>query len=146
MTRVPRAVRSRTDLVAHVVWTVKRRAPTLVVAQDGWLRDALWRKVDSLQAELCAFGASFDHVHVVLRYPGDLALSDLVGQMKGYSSFLWNRATPPRDPLDWQDGYWAESCGPSHLDELLGYVGRQRERHTSTTEREHWEEAWDKTL
>lgn len=136
------AVRSKTDLVAHAVWAVAGRRPSLAPVHDAWLLDTLQRKVDALGGGLLSFGSADDHVHIVVRYPGNLALSTLVGEAKGYSAFIWNRATPARDTLAWQDGYWAESCRPDDLDALLRYVASQRRRHAAPCEPESWEAAW----
>lgn len=123
------SIRSSVRLVVHAVWSVQHRTAVLTQTHDAWLCDALARKAESLGSAVLAAGVATDHVHVVLELPPTQSLANVVGQMKGYAAFMWNRASPPRDNLTWQDGYWARSCEPEDLARLLDYVTNQRRRH-----------------
>ncbi len=80
-------------------------------------------------------------MHLVLCWDAMVALSTVVGRIKGASSHAWNLAFPDA-PLAWQEGFWAETCAPDVPPELTAYVRDQRARHaTGTTDAmDEWSE------
>ena len=105
--------RSCIDLVAHLVWATKKRAPLLLAAMDDDLANFFRGKAATLGCTLLAVGNADDHVHVLARYPSVRCVADLLQSLKGASSHEHNRAEDPSGfSLCWQDGPGAESCGP----------------------------------
>lgn len=71
------------------------------------------------------------HVHVCLTIPPTVAISELIGQLKGGSSHEVNHANPTRDKLlEWQTGYGVVSFGTRDLEWVKDYVRNQREHHS----------------
>lgn len=135
--------RSETTLIAHCVWAVKHRAPTLTGDRDRWLSAAFERKAQDLEAVVVAQGFFEDHAHLVIRLPPSRALSVVIGQLKGYTAHAWNLEFGHERTLAWQDGYWAESCWPRDIDALLTYVREQRRNHLLRQLLSEWEPELD---
>ena len=132
------SIRSKTQLVVHVVWATKDRSGVLDEGRDPWLLPTLARVARSHGGEVLAAGAPEDHVHVVLRWEDSLALSTVVGRIKGATSHSWNR-TFADALLVWQEGFWAESCAPEVPAPLLDDVLHQRSHHAAGTFHAAWE-------
>lgn len=134
--------RSRSHVVIHTVWSTRHRLPTLRRAADSWLHEQLRHEADKLGSEVVAVGNANDHVHLLTTVRQDVSLSALMKQVKGASSRAWNlqQPLPPSEwhPLIWQDGFWAESCSPRHLEILTRYVASQRDMHRDDSPFESW--------
>ncbi len=121
---------SHVHLLVHVVFKVKHRQPTIATAeQEFFLRGVITAHCHSMDVWVCGAGAASDHLHLLLRLNPTVAISDLVGQLKGKSAWLWNREHVDWPMLKWQDGYWAETVSPRELERVAAYVDRQREHH-----------------
>ena len=72
--------------------------------------------------------ATFEHTHMVVASPPDVALSKLVQEVKGASSHDINQQNIGFK-FAWQRGYGALSLGQKQLDEAIAYVNRQKEHH-----------------
>ena len=126
-------------MVLHVVWSTRLRRKALTSASDAWLEECLRDQARHVDGDVLAFGAGDDHVHLLVRLHPTLPLSRLVQQLKGATAHAWNQHGQGSTPLEWQRGYWAESCNPRDITDLAAYVRSQRERHTVRPEFEEWE-------
>jgi putative transposase len=68
-------------------------------------------------------------VHVLLRYPPAVSVSELVKQMKGVSSRLVQQEIVPGEFFKWQGGYGAFSLAERDVAMVRRYVHRQEEHH-----------------
>jgi len=128
-----------TVLLVHLVWSTRRRAPWLEPRWDGWLADMLERKARRIHCAVLAVGNAADHVHVLVRHPPSVPVSQVTQRLKGASSRALHREMPSSDGLVWQVGYWAESVAPRDIDPLLAYVRNQRAHHREHAAPEPWE-------
>src|SRR5262245_41614984 len=76
--------------------------------------------------DLVAIGGADDHLHVLVQYPSTVSVAKLAHDLKGGSSYTWNRTLHSLSPLQWQPGYWAESVSPAVVNPLLRYIADQR--------------------
>ena len=86
-----------------------------------------------MDGELIEFGGEDDHVHLLISAPPKTALSNIVGKLKGKSSYIlrgryWEQLKTKLwgDHL-WSPGYCAVSCGGAPLETVKKYVETQRE-------------------
>ena len=132
--------RSCIDLVAHLVWATKKRAPLLLAAMDDDLANFFRGKAATLGCTLLAVGNADDHVHVLARYPSVRCVADLLQSLKARR--LTN-TTATRTPTDSRStgrtDPWAESCGPQAVPGLIRYIRRQRAHHARDNRPEPWE-------
>jgi len=88
------------------------------------------RETPNLRLE--AVGGIEDHVHLAVKVPPTLRISEWIGQMKGAASHHINQMAG-RKVLQWQDGYGAVSFSPSALDRVKSYIANQAEHHAHGT-------------
>jgi len=127
------------DLYYHLVFVTKEREPCIRGPDEHRLLEAaLDAKVNQLGAILLGFGTWLDHGHLLLRSKPSLAVSVLCGQLKGFSSRVWN-LKHPEIRLEWCRGYYAATVNPTDHQGLLRYIRRQREHHMERMSIDRWE-------
>jgi putative transposase len=89
---------------------------------------------------LHAIGGIETHVHVALRVPPTLLISELIGRLKGASAHEANlHFGDAGKVLEWQRGYGVVSFGTRNLAWVKDYVENQREHHERGTLQERLE-------
>jgi len=118
-----------TQLTIHCVFAVKHREKLLL---KPW-REDLFKYMSGVitnkgQKSLNVNGVE-DHVHLLIGLKPSIALSDLIRDVKNNSSKFINEnnLTPKR--FEWQSGYGAFSCSPSHLINAYRYIENQEYHH-----------------
>ncbi len=84
------------------------------------------------ETELVEFNGECDHVHMLVHYPPKIAVSRLVGSLKGVSArrlrqefpahirtYLWGKHL-------WSPSYFAASCGGAPLAIIKEYIENQK--------------------
>lgn len=101
----------------HLVFVTKyRRAVFTKVILDD-LHAILACACMNLEAELVEFDGERDHVHLLVNYPPNISVSNLVNNLKGISSRMIRKKNYPsiRSRLWggalWSPSYFAGSCG-----------------------------------
>lgn len=121
-------------LHAHLVFTTKYRRGAITTERvRTLLREVFTSVAADMGAEIEAVEADGDHVHLLVAYPPQLAISRLVNSLKGVSArrlrqqdwrevrrVLWGDAF-------WSPSYCAVSCGGAPLDIVKAYVERQND-------------------
>jgi hypothetical protein len=74
-----------------------------------------------------------DHVHILCRLSKNVAVSDLVRELKRDSSAWIKTEQPTLADFHWQAGYGAFSISPSHVEALREYIQNQEEHHRRET-------------
>ncbi len=86
-------------------------------------------------AELKEFNGETDHVHLLVRYPPSVALSRLVGSLKGVSARRLRQDFPDHiNKYLWGEHFWspscfAGSCGGAPLAVVKEYIENQKRPH-----------------
>lgn len=119
-------------LHAHLVFTPKcRRGPftdAILARCEEVMRDVC----RSFNAELRKFNGEADHVHLLVHYPPQIALSRLVNSLKGVSSRRLRQEFPDHirrylwGDHFWSPSYFAGSCGGAPLDIIKQYIDQQK--------------------
>ncbi|MPZ93590.1 MAG: IS200/IS605 family transposase [Propionibacteriales bacterium] len=118
-------------LYAHLVFVTKYRRR---VSNNAMLTDCettLRTVCDRLGAELVEFNGETDHMHLLVRYPPALPISELVRRLKGASARTMradytgrcNRARM-HGPF-WTPSYFAVSAGGAPLSIIKQYIENQ---------------------
>ncbi len=113
-------------LYYHVVWSTHQRRPMLDASLQAHLRDVITEKCRRMGCRLHGVNAVENHVHLALEIPPTLAVSEVIGQIKGVASRELNRIDPGSGY--WQEGFGAFSFRASDLPRILEYIARQQER------------------
>ncbi len=83
--------------------------------------------------KLLAINGVSDHVHILLNIKPNIALSDLVRDVKANSSRFINEKKFVKDKFNWQEGFGAFSYSISQLDDVIKYIENQEVHHGETT-------------
>jgi len=120
---------SYTNLLYHVVFSTKERAPRLTEE----LRPRLWEYIGgivrNMEGHLLAANGARDHVHLACVASPEVALAKFVQSIKGCSSKWMHEAFPHLSDVYWQQNYAAFTVSPSTLPKLLDYIRDQEEHH-----------------
>jgi REP element-mobilizing transposase RayT len=74
-----------------------------------------------------------DHMHILVGLKPDMALSDLVRDIKANSSRFINEKGWLRGRFRWQEGFGAFSYSQSQLDSVIRYIRNQEQHHSTRT-------------
>jgi putative transposase len=106
----------------------------------GAFTDAILKRCEEIMRDVCAdFGAQLrefngaaDHVHLLVHYPPKVALSRLVGSLKGVSARRLRQEFPDHirrylwGEHFWSPSYFAGSCGGAPLAVIKEYIENQK--------------------
>ena len=70
-----------------------------------------------------------DHIHLLIGMKPDIALSDLVRDIKASSSKFINENRWVKGKFHWQEGFGAFSYGHSQLEQVIQYIQNQEKHH-----------------
>jgi putative transposase len=130
---------SFTDLLFHVVLGTKNREHLILSEGDeNALYSDMRAKAHDLDAWIEEIGGWREHVHLLVRTRPTTPLSDVYGQIKGFSSWSWRKRWPMR-PFGWSDGVWAMTVDPLNSEGLRAYILEQRRRHDQRALVADWE-------
>ncbi len=116
---------------AHLVFVTKYRKVCFTTRVLSHLEEIFRSVCTDFNAELVEFEGEGDHVHLLINYPPKIALSRLVGSLKGVSSRYIREANYPEIKKKlwgkalWSPSYFAGSCGGASLDVIKLYIEKQ---------------------
>ena len=116
----------------HLVFVTKYRRGVFSEEMIKVLKEVFRETTEQMDSNLLDFGWEDDHVHLMLSYPPKLALSNLVGKLKGKSSYILRKNYWPqlRKKLWgqhlWSSSYCVVSCGGAPLETVRQYIEDQR--------------------
>lgn len=85
---------------------------------------------NNLESPSLIIGGVEDHVHILCLQSKNIALKDLVGEIKRESSKWIKTQGQGYQDFYWQGGYGAFSISPSHVLMVEQYITNQRKHHT----------------
>lgn len=118
---------SYAQILLHVVFSTKRREAMITDEIRERLYAYLGGIVRAEQGTLYAIGGVEDHVHLLIRWRADAAISDLMRTLKSRST-KWVKSEFGSD-FAWQEGYAAFSVSKSQEDVVRAYIAKQVEHH-----------------
>ncbi len=123
--------RSVSDLKVHLVLTTKYRRKVFTGEMLERLHEVFSDLLGKWDCKLVEFNGEEDHIHAIFQYYPDVALSNLVNNLKSVSSrklrqefadrvnqFYW------KDVL-WNGSYFVASCGGVTISTLRQYIENQ---------------------
>jgi REP element-mobilizing transposase RayT len=90
-----------------------------------------------------------DHVHLLVRLPPTLRISEFIGQVKGAVCHRVNEEIRPSFRLKWQEGYGVLTLRENELEKVSRYIDNQETHHgtgrlSALLERTEGEEEFDR--
>ncbi len=127
-----------TNLLVHVVFSTKHCRPFITPE----IEPELFAYISALCAErgtpCLAIGGADDHLHLLISHSRTKALSDIVRDIKAYSSNWLKTRSPALRDFGWQDGYGGFSIGQSGVAPLRRYIAEQRQHHQNRSFNEEY--------
>lgn len=125
--------RSVYKLNAQVVLVVKYRRKAINKDILKRLGEIFKETLLKWECELVQLNGEEDHVHLVIDYKPDIALSKLIANLKTVSSRLIRKENPElsakyfyNKPYFWTGAYFVASCGGVTVEQLKKYVENQK--------------------
>jgi REP element-mobilizing transposase RayT len=113
----------------HLVFSTKDRRPLIAAALAPRLYEYLSGMADGNKCRLIASGGVVDHVHLLVSLGREIAVADLVRELKAGSSRWVHDTFPGMKGFAWQAGFGVFSVGVSMLGRVTRYIAGKAEHH-----------------
>ena len=127
-----------TQIYLHVVFAVEGRQSLIAPEHNDELQKYIVGIVSGQNQKLIAINNMSDHLHLLVGLKPDIALSDLVRDIKAGSSKFINDKHWVKGRFSWQEGFGAFSYSRSQLGAVIRYIENQQKHHTRQTFREEY--------
>ena len=122
-----------TKIYLHIVFSVKGRQSLI---HKNWKEDLhkyICGIVNGKAQKVYAIGGVADHIHILVSIKPNIALSDLVRDIKANSSKWIDEKGFTNEKFQWQEGFGAFSYAQSQLDTIIAYINNQEQHHHKKT-------------
>ena len=127
------------EIYLHITWHTKDDTPLLVPDFEPSVHSVLTDRCHQTKGVyLHGINGTPTHVHLAINIEPHVTISELVGELKGYSSHEVNQQQRMKR-LHWQRGVGVVSFGKLHLPWVQSYIARQKEHHAAGTLEERLE-------
>ena len=127
-----------TQIYIHVVFAVEGRQSLIQPEHNNELQKYITGIVFGQKQKLIAINNMPDHLHLLVGIKPDMALSDLVRDVKAGSSKFINEQHWVMGRFSWQDGFGAFSYSRSQLGMVIRYIENQQKHHAKKSFREEY--------
>jgi REP element-mobilizing transposase RayT len=117
------------QLYYHFAWSTHSR---IALIRRDYRSDLL--KIIGEEAKKCGdwptrHNAMPDHVHLLVRLPPTVNVSDFIGRVKGAASHRINEEIRPSFKLKWQEGYGVLTLRKDEVEKVSRYIDDQETHH-----------------
>jgi putative transposase len=88
--------------------------------------------------KLIAIGGIENHIHILAGLKPNIALSDLVKEIKANSSRFINEKKLVKGKFSWQEGFGAFSYSHSQLNDVIRYIQNQEKHHKTNNSKDEY--------
>ncbi len=127
-----------TQIYIHIVFSVHGRQSLIKTEWKERLHKYLTGIVKNEKQKLIVINSMPDHIHLLIGMKPDIALSDLIRDIKSNSSKFINEQRLTRGRFNWQEGFGAFSNSHSQLDTVIRYIQNQERHHAKKTFRQEY--------
>ena len=129
-----------TQLYVHIIFAVKGRQSLIPKQHKTELHKYITGIIGSKNQTVIRINSMPDHIHILVGITPDIALSDLVRDIKANSSKFINKQRWVAGRFEWQAGFAAFSYAHSQLAVVARYINikNQEEHHSRQTFREEY--------
>ena len=127
-----------TQLYVHVIFAVKGRQSFIPKQHKDELHKYITGIIDSKNQTIIRINSMPDHIHILVGITPDVAISDLVRDIKANSSKFINKKRWVAGRFEWQAGFAAFSYAHSQLAAVARYIKNQEKHHSHQTFREEY--------
>lgn len=127
-----------TQLYIHIVFAVKNRNSLINQTWEDKLYKYITGTVQKMGQKMLRINGMPDHIHFLIGLKPDIAISDLVREVKKSSTSFIKEKKLTKLNFSWQSGYGAFSVSHSQLDKVINYIINQKEHHRKRTFKEEY--------
>lgn len=127
-----------TQLYIQIVFAVQGRQSLIRQQHNDELQKYMTGIISGQGQKLIAINNMRDHFHILIGQKPNVALSDLVRDIKAGSSGFINDQRWVLGRFSWQEGFGAFSYSHSQLDAVIRYIQNQQEHHRRTSFQEEY--------
>ena len=127
-----------TKLYVHIVFSVRGRQSLISKQHKEALHQYITRIITNKKQTLIRINSMPDHIHILVGLTPDIAVSDLVRDIKSNSSKFINSKGWVVGRFEWQSGFAAFTYSESQLDTVINYINKQEEHHSRMTFNEEY--------
>ena len=127
-----------TKIYVHVVFTVQGRQNLISKQHKDELYKYITGIIQNKKQKVITINGMPDHIHILIGIKPDIALSDLIRDVKANASSFINEKRWVIGKFSWQEGFGAFSYSHSQLDSVANYIKNQEEHHSRKTFREEY--------
>jgi REP element-mobilizing transposase RayT len=129
---------SHTNLLYHIVFATKERAPMITNALRPELHAYLGGIVRKLGGTALEINGVADHAHLLATIPPTISVSHFLSKLKSGSS-NWAK-TPTRGRFQWQQRYGGFTVSESQVERVRRYIRNQEEHHLTISFEEEYKD------
>lgn len=133
-----------TQIYIQVVFAVEGRQNLINPKHNDELQKYITGIVSGQKQKLIAINNMPDHLHLLIGLRPDMALSDLVRDVKAGSSKFINEKRWVAGRFSWQEGFGAFSYSRSQLGAVIRCIANQQKHHAKKSFREEYVELLEK--
>ena len=133
-----------TQIYVHIVFAVEGRQNLIQPEHNDELQKYITGIISAQKHKLIAINNMPDHLHLLVGLRPDVALSDLVRDIKANSSRFIHEKRWVMGRFSWQEGFGAFSHSRSQLGTVIRYIENQQKHHTRKSFREEYTELLEK--
>ncbi|MDG4945161.1 IS200/IS605 family transposase [Weeksellaceae bacterium KMM 9713] len=132
------------QIYIQVIFAVKGRKNLIPKEHRIELQKFITGIVNRRDQKLIAIYAMPDHVHLLIGLKPNVAISDIVRDVKAGSSKFISDNNWVYGKFNWQSGYGAFSYSRNQLDRVCEYIANQEHHHKTKTFKEEYLEFLEK--
>ncbi len=110
----------------------------MVIKWEDELHRYICGIVNGNKQKVYAINGMPDHIHILLSIKPDIALSDLMRDIKASSSKWINEKKLVVGKFQWQEGFGAFSYSQSQIGNVISYIKNQKEHHSKKSFKEEY--------
>lgn len=122
-----------TQIYIQVVFAVEWRQSLIRPEHKEEIQKYITGIVRNKRQKLIEINSMPDHLHMLIGMEPDIALSDLVREVKKSSTGFINDKGLVKGRFNWQEGFGAFSYSRSSLDSVIRYIRNQEIHHRKTS-------------
>ena len=126
------------QIYIQIVFSVKGRTNLISSKNREELHKYITGIVRNRNQKLLSIFAMPDHTHLLIGLTPNIAISDLVRDIKAGSSKFITESKWVKGKFSWQEGYGAFSYSKGQIDSVINYILNQEEHHKKKTFQEEY--------
>ena len=126
------------QIYIQIVFAVQGRQNLIAKQNREELHKYISGIVQNRDQKMLSIFAMPDHTHLFVGLKPNIAVSDLVRDIKAGSSKFINESNWINGKFKWQEGFGAFSYSRSHIDNVVKYILNQEEHHKKQTFKEEY--------